>query len=111
VIEGTTYPVPDQDGNLENNWAIHQLHTTTNYGHRHRIFSWYVGGLNFQIEHHLFPNICHVHYRRIAPIVKATTLEFGLPYKSKNTFMHAMAAHTRLLKELGKRPLAVAPNV
>src|SRR5688572_7820579 len=60
VIEGTEYPMPDNDGNLENNWAIHQLHTTTNFGHRHRLFSWYVGGLNYQVEHHLFPNICHV---------------------------------------------------
>ncbi len=105
VIEGTEYPMPDDDGNLENNWAIHQLHTTTNFGHRHRLFSWYVGGLNYQVEHHLFPNICHVHYREIAKIVEATTKEFGLPYKSKDTFMKAMAAHARLLKELGKKPV------
>jgi linoleoyl-CoA desaturase len=104
VIEGTEYPVADEDGNLENNWAIHQLHTTTNFGHRHKLFSWYVGGLNYQVEHHLFPNICHVHYREIAKIVEATTKEFGLPYKSKNTFLEAMAAHARLLKELGKKP-------
>lgn len=106
VIDGTEYPVVDESGNLENNWAIHQLHTTTNFGHRHRVFSWYVGGLNYQVEHHLFPNICHVHYRSIAPIVKATALEFGLPYKSKNTFIEAMVAHTKLLKELGKKPIA-----
>lgn len=104
VIEGTTYPVPDADGNLENNWAIHQLHTTTNFGHRHKAFSWFVGGLNYQVEHHLFPNICHVHYRNIAPIVKQTTQDFGLPYKSVDTFMQAMVAHTKLLKELGKKP-------
>jgi linoleoyl-CoA desaturase len=104
VIEGTEYPVPDENGNLENNWAIHQLHTTTNFGHRHRIFSWYVGGLNYQVEHHLFPNICHVHYRKIAGIVEQTAKEFGLPYKSKNTFFEAIAAHARLLKELGRKP-------
>jgi linoleoyl-CoA desaturase len=104
VIEGTEYPMPDQDGNLENNWAIHQLHTTTNFGHRHRLFSWYVGGLNYQVEHHLFPNICHVHYRNIAKIVEETTKEFGLPYKSKDTFVQAIIAHARLLKELGKKP-------
>ncbi|MFZ2906187.1 MAG: acyl-CoA desaturase [Cyclobacteriaceae bacterium] len=109
VIEGTEYPVPDQEGNLENNWAIHQLHTTTNFGHRHRLFSWYVGGLNYQVEHHLFPNICHVHYRKIAGIVEETAKEFGLPYKSKETFAQAIVAHTRLLKELGKKPaLSVA---
>jgi linoleoyl-CoA desaturase len=110
VIEGTEYPVPDEAGNLENNWAIHQLHTTTNFGHRHKIFSWYVGGLNYQVEHHLFPNICHVHYRKIAKIVEETTQEFGLPYKSKDTFMKAMVAHARLLKELGKKPV-LAPSI
>lgn len=105
VVEGTEYPVADMEGNLENNWAIHQLHTTTNFGHRHKLFSWYVGGLNYQVEHHLFPNICHVHYREISKIVERTAREFGLPYKSKDTFAQAIVAHTRMLKELGKKPI------
>ncbi len=104
VIEGTEYPMPDGEGNLENNWAIHQLHTTTNFGHKEKLFSWYVGGLNYQVEHHLFPNICHVHYREIAKIVEQTTKEFGLPYKSKETFFEAVAAHARQLKMLGEKP-------
>jgi linoleoyl-CoA desaturase len=109
VVEGTEYPVPDENGNLENNWAIHQLQTTTNFGHKHKLFSWYVGGLNYQVEHHLFPNVCHVHYRKIAKIVESTAREFNLPYKSKKTFLDALIAHTRLLKELGKKPgLSVA---
>jgi linoleoyl-CoA desaturase len=107
VIEGTEYPVPDMQGNVENNWAIHQLHTTTNFGHREKLFSWYVGGLNYQVEHHLFPNICHVHYRGVARIVKETALEFGLPYKSKDTFVQALQAHGRLLWTLGRRPTVV----
>ncbi len=104
VIEGTEYPLPDEKRTLENNWAVHQLLTTTNFGNRSRWFSWYVGGLNFQIEHHLFPNICHVHYRKIAGIVKETALEFGLPYKTSRTFISALAGHARLLKQLGARP-------
>lgn len=104
VVEGTAYPAPDAKGNLENNWAIHQLHTTTNFGHRHRVFSWYVGGLNYQVEHHLFPNICHVHYRAIAPIVEQTAREFGLPYKSKETFLDAVVAHAAQLKLMGQKP-------
>jgi linoleoyl-CoA desaturase len=104
VIDGTEYPEPDKEGNLENNWAIHQLHTTTNFANKSKIFSWYVGGLNFQVEHHLFPSICHVHYKNIAPIVEQTAHEFGLPYKSKETFAEAIVAHTKLLKELGKKP-------
>jgi linoleoyl-CoA desaturase len=110
VIEGTEFPLPDEDNTLETNWAAHQLRTTTNFGNRSRWFSWYVGGLNFQIEHHLFPNICHVHYRKIAGIVKQTALEFGLPYKSANTFVGALAGHARLLKHLGKRPLLTASS-
>ncbi|NOT74367.1 MAG: acyl-CoA desaturase [Cyclobacteriaceae bacterium] len=105
VIEGTEFPLPDENNSLENNWAIHQLLTTTNFGNRSRWFSWYVGGLNFQIEHHLFPHICHVHYRKISSIVKETALEFGLPYKSARTFMGALAGHARLLKQLGARPV------
>lgn len=104
VIEGTEFPLPDEYDTLENNWAIHQLHTTTNFGNKSRWFSWYVGGLNYQIEHHLFPNICHVHYRKIAGIVKETALEFGLPYKSANTFAGALLSHGRLLKQLGAKP-------
>lgn len=103
VVEGTSYLMPDAEGNLENSWAVHQLYTTTNFAHRNRILSWYVGGLNFQVEHHLFPNICHVHYRHIAAIVRETANEYGLPYKMKETFRDALVAHGRLLKELGKR--------
>ncbi|HTE31208.1 MAG TPA: fatty acid desaturase, partial [Chryseolinea sp.] len=104
VIEGTEYPLPDENQTLQNNWAIHQLLTTTNFGNKSRWFSWYVGGLNFQIEHHLFPNICHVHYRKISGIVQDTAKEFGLPYKSARTFIGALNSHARLLKQLGVKP-------
>lgn len=111
VIEGTEYPMPDENGNLENNWAIHQLHTTTNFGHKEKLFSWYVGGLNYQVEHHLFPNICHVHYREIAKIVEQTTKEFNLPYKSKETFFEAIGAHAKQLKMLGRKPETIPAKV
>lgn len=104
VIDGTEYPLPDDDRMLENNWAVHQLLTTTNFGNKSKWFSWYVGGLNFQIEHHLFPNVCHVHYRKIASIVRSTAEEYGLPYKSATTFMEALRGHARLLRQLGMRP-------
>ncbi len=110
VIDGTEYPMPDSEGTLENNWAIHQLRTTTNFGHKNKLLSWYVGGLNYQVEHHLFPNVCHVHYRKLAPIVEQTAKEFGLPYKSKETFMQALAAHAKLMKELGVKP-AFTPSL
>jgi linoleoyl-CoA desaturase len=104
VVEGTAYPLPDENRKMENNWAVHQLLTTSNFGNNSRWFSWYVGGLNFQIEHHLFPNICHVHYRKIAFLVKETASEFGLPYRSTRTFFGALVSHMRILKQLGIRP-------
>jgi linoleoyl-CoA desaturase len=107
VIEGTEYPLPDESRAMENSWAVHQLLTTTNFGNNSRWFSWYVGGLNFQIEHHLFPNVCHVHYRKIASIVRSTAHEFGLPYKTSRTFLSALGGHARLLKQLGARPVFV----
>ncbi len=105
VIEGTEYPAPDENNMLKYNWVAHQLHTTTNFSNNSKLFSWYVGGLNFQIEHHLFPNICHVHYRKISEIVRTTALEFGLPYKSVRTFIGALKGHLHSLKKLGVKPI------
>lgn len=105
VIDGTEYPMPDEHGKMENNWAIHQLLTTTNFANNNRVLNWYVGGLNFQVEHHLFPNICHVHYRKISSIVRDTAHEFGLPYKSEPTFIGALVSHAKLLKQLGEKPV------
>ena len=104
VSEGTEYPVPDESHTLETNWAVHQLLTTSNFGNRSRLLTWYVGGLNFQIEHHLFPNICHVHYESISDIVKETATEFGIPYRTFDTFFGALRGHAKLLKDLGKQP-------
>jgi linoleoyl-CoA desaturase len=105
VIDGTDYPMPDSEGNLENSWAVHQLITTSNYAPKNRFLSWFVGGLNYQVEHHLFPNICHVHYRDLSKIVRSTAEEFGIPYRSEETFMDAVVGHGKLLKELGKKPV------
>ncbi len=102
VMPTSEYPLPDQKGNLENNWAIHQLLTTTNFSPSSKIFSWYIGGLNYQIEHHLFPNICHIHYKSISNIVKETAQEFGLPYNSQPNFVKALLNHSKMLRTLGK---------
>jgi linoleoyl-CoA desaturase len=109
VVDLTEFPLPDATGNMQDDWAAHQLKTTTNFATKSWAFSWFVGGLNFQVEHHLFPNICHVHYKKLAPIIKKTAQEFNLPYYSKKTFVGAVAAHAKLLYALGKpAPVAVA---
>lgn len=101
VINETQFFIPDENGSVENNFAIHQLLTTANFAKGNRVLSWYVGGLNYQIEHHLFPNICHVHYRNIAPIVKETAKEYGIPYHEHKTFFSALKSHFSLLHSLG----------
>ena len=102
VIEDTTFPLPDSSGNMEDDWATHQLKTTLDFAQKSWLFSWFVGGLNFQVEHHLFPNICHIHYKKIAPLIKQTAEEFNLPYYTKKTFVGAVAGHAKLLYALGR---------
>ncbi len=101
VVTTSDYPLPE-DGSIDNNWAIHQLQTTADYAPRNRILSWLVGGLNYQVEHHLFPNISHVHYRDIAPIVRKTAEKYDLPYYVNDTFIKALGSHTSMLKRLGR---------
>lgn len=104
IVEGAEQPIPDSDGTMQNAWAVHQLLTTANFSRDNRLLNWYVGGLNFQIEHHLFPNICHVHYRRLSKIVQETAQEFQLPYNLKPSLAEAMQSHFRMLKLLGREP-------
>jgi linoleoyl-CoA desaturase len=104
TVEGTTHPLANEKGIIENDWAIHQLQTTVNFSRQSKWISWYVGGLNFQVEHHLFSKICHVHYPAIAPIVKATAEEFGLKYLENNTFADALASHFKTLERFGRLP-------
>ncbi|MCU0421621.1 MAG: acyl-CoA desaturase [Bacteroidia bacterium] len=102
TVEGTDFPLPNQEGFIENEWAIHQLCTTVNFSKKNKWLSWYLGGLNFQIEHHLFPKISHVHYPAISEIVKKTALEFNLPYHENATFFKALKSHMRMLKSIGQ---------
>jgi len=105
VMETSLYALPvDVDGRkqMEDSWVEHQLKNTTNFSPRSKIFSWFIGGLNYQIDHHLFPHICHVHYPKLSPIVKATAQEFNLPYTVESTFFKALALHFNMLKVLGK---------
>jgi linoleoyl-CoA desaturase len=102
VMPTSEFPLPDANGNIENNWAVHQLLTTSDYSPRSRFFSWFIGGLNFQVEHHLFPNICHVHYKNISHLVKQTALKYNLPYNVQPNFSRAVYSHIKMLKSLGR---------
>ena len=104
VVGETTNPIPNEEGEIENTWAIHQLYTTANFAPKNKIVNWFTGGLNHQIEHHIFPNISHIHYGKIAEIVKETAQECNLPYHEFKTMRGAVVAHFKHLKELGMNP-------
>ncbi|MEX0845958.1 MAG: acyl-CoA desaturase [Balneolaceae bacterium] len=101
VVEETMHPEPNEDNVIENHWAIHEMITTNNFARDNKTLCWYVGGLNFQIEHHLFPKICSIHYPVISRIVEETANDFGIPYNHHTTFRAAVASHYRTLKNFG----------
>jgi len=101
VVPDAYFPQPDAQGRIPYSWAEHQLRTTMNFSRHNKLLSWYVGGLNFQIEHHLFTKICHVHYPALSEIVKQTATEYGIPYYEKTTFGEALRAHIQFLREQG----------
>ena len=89
---------------MQHTWAVHQLYTTTNFAPNNWLVNFYTGGLNYQVEHHIFPHISHVHYKKISEIVKRTTAEFNLPYNEYKTMTLALIEHFKHIAELGKKP-------
>jgi linoleoyl-CoA desaturase len=111
VVEETTHPIPDEQNMIDNHWAIHEMFTTNNFARKNKVLSWYIGGLNYQIEHHLFPKVCSIHYPKISPIVEEIANEFGIPYNCHDTFGEAVASHYRTLKKFGDPKFEWAPAV
>ena len=107
VVEHTEFEVVEADPKtIETEWAVYQVKTTSNFAMDNKIVSWLVGGLNFQVEHHLFPRVSHVHYPAISKIVRNACQIHGLPYHHFPSMRAAIISHFKLMKELGKRPLA-----
>ncbi|HTP01044.1 MAG TPA: acyl-CoA desaturase [Anaerolineales bacterium] len=99
----TEFPDPVGDPkHIENEWAVHQVQTTADFAPHNRLLNFYIGGLNYQIEHHLLPHICHLNYPGLAPIVRATCEEFGIRYNCYPTWREAFACHVRELRRLGR---------
>ena len=101
VVEGAQQPLPDESGVIGTDWAVHELLTTADFAPHNKLITWYTGGLNFQIEHHLFPYVSHLHYPDIAPIVARVAAEHGLPYNVKPTTRSAIRSHVQRLHQLG----------
>lgn len=94
--------IDQEEVEIDKNWSVHQLETTSNFAMNSKFITWFAGGLNFQVEHHLFPNICHIHYPKIAGIVQQTASEYDIPYHAYKSFLSAIAGHYKMLKALGK---------
>jgi len=103
AVEQAEFPMPRPDTScIDNTWAIHQVETTVDFARRSRAAAWLLGGLNFQIEHHLFPRVCHVNYPAISPVVESTCREFGVRYVEHTSFCAGLASHYRRLRRMGR---------
>ncbi len=101
VVPQTDFYSEEDAKAMKSNFEVAQMMTTADFAPKSRIFSWFVGGLNYQVEHHLFPNICHIHYKKLAKIVKETAEEFEVPYYCNGSFVSALKEHASMLKALG----------
>jgi linoleoyl-CoA desaturase len=108
------FPVPvlsaDGRARLQTDWAVHQVQTTVDFARGNRVLGWFVGGLNFQIEHHLFHKICHIHYPALSKVIEEACHEFGVRYSSHRTLFGAIASHYQWLKLMGQAPAAPGPQ-
>jgi linoleoyl-CoA desaturase len=101
VVEETEHPTQNEEGNIENAWMIHQLETTSDFAHENDLLCWYIGGLNYQIEHHLFPQVCSIHYPEISKIVREKAQKYDIPYNYHETLGVAIKSHYDTLKKFG----------
>jgi linoleoyl-CoA desaturase len=103
AVEAAEFPMPlEETGNMEHAWAIHQVETTADFARRSRVAAWLLGGLNFQIEHHLLPRICHVNFPSLSKIVEETCHEYGIKYNEHPSFRAGLASHFRWLRQMGR---------
>jgi len=102
VVEDADFPMPDDHNKIDENWFVHQLQTTANFSTRSKIVSWFVGGLNFQVEHHLFPKISHIHYPAINKMVKEVCAKYNITYIEYPTLWQAISAHLTHLRMVGQ---------
>lgn len=109
VVEKTEFVDAAVETKVEYEWAIHELKTTANFAMRNPIITWFVGGLNYQVEHHLFPRVSHVHYPAISKLVKEQCEKYGIPYHNYKTMRGAVLSHVKFMKKLGQKEFKVSP--
>lgn len=107
VMPDMSFPKADENNLIDSDWFEHQLQNTSNFSPNSPVLSWFIGGLNYQIEHHLFPNISHIHYRKISKIIAETAKDYDLPYYVNENFFVAVWRHLKMLRTLGNMRSAV----
>lgn len=109
IMPVNDFPLPNEQGVIDDSWYGHQFATTSNFSPNSNLIFWLIGGLNYQVEHHVLPDVCHVHYKELTKIVSETAREFGMPYHVKRSVIHAIWDHTKMLRLLGKKqPVTIA---
>jgi linoleoyl-CoA desaturase len=105
-VEMADFPdAPEKDELLHEDWGAHQVSTTVDFAHGSKVLTWFLGGLNYQVEHHLFPKVCHLHYPALAKIVEQVAAEHDVRYRNIRTLRGALASHFRHLKKLGREAI------
>lgn len=102
VVEVTQFPLPNENSKIDQEWALHQISTTANFATKNKVVSWLLGGLNFQVEHHLFPKISHVHYPQINKLVKETCEQYNVKYLEYSSIFTAFGSHLQHIRRLGR---------
>lgn len=103
IMPDNEFPLPNEKGVMDEDWYGHQFTTTCNFSPNSKLLFWLIGGLNYQVEHHVLPDVCHVHYKKLTKIVADTAQEYGLPYHVKKSVAHAIKDHVKMLRRLGKK--------
>jgi len=102
VVEHSDFVTPAIGaGHVESEWAIHQVVTTANFATRNKVWNWLFGGLNFQVEHHLFPKISHIHYPELNKRLKKVCAEFNVQYREFPSLRSALWSHLAHLRQVG----------
>jgi linoleoyl-CoA desaturase len=109
-VEEAEFPcLPAGADRMADGWAEHQVHNTVDFARGNVVLTWYLGGLNFQVEHHLFPKVCHVHYPQLSSIVEEVCAQHGVRYAAHEGFFGAVSSHWRWLRRMGRAPVLSAP--
>ncbi|WP_164108516.1 MULTISPECIES: fatty acid desaturase family protein [Sphingobacterium] len=90
------------ESKVEEEWMIHQIQSTANFATKSKVLTWILGGLNYQVEHHLFPKISHVHYPAINRIVQQTCREYNIQYHEFNSFWTAFKSHVGVIQSMSR---------